>query len=61
MSPNLIIGLSDISLICTKFGPFTIIGTIVPKLCTYPPDYSNNMRLKQPLPSTNIPGNIVKL
>ena len=61
MPPNLIIDLYDISLICTKFGAFTIIVTIVPKVCTYPPEYSNNMRLKQPLPSINIPGSIVKL
>ena len=37
--PNRMIDLYDISLICIKFGAFTIIDAIVPKDCTYPPDH----------------------
>ena len=37
-APNSITDLYDTSLICTKFGAFTIIGMIVQKDCTYPPD-----------------------
>ena len=33
-APNMTIGL-----ICTKPGAFTITGVILPKDCTYPPDY----------------------